>query len=400
MAKKSKVKVKIKLSRRAAIAVLLLLVVLVVAFMLCYMFIDGFKKTVDGFFKKLTGEQETVYNTPRGDNELRLHFLDVGQGDCILIELPDDTVMLIDSGEKKNETAAYICEYINQLKISRIDYLMATHSDSDHIGNMVAILNAFEVEKAFIPDIENTSITQMYAAFVAALEKETYGDGSKCEIVNSKQFDLIESERAEDLFFMAFLSPNEDDYAALNKSDSASNKNGVSPIILLNYMNKDVVLTGDVIEKVEKRVVGNYNAGLYRTFANKYSESDADKFYGVDLAEVDLLKVAHHGGDTSSCAEFLNLLKPKLSVISVGAGNKHGHPHTNVLERLNDVGTVVYRTDLKGTIVATIVPDESEEIKITFESEIKTAAASYRVEYAELYAVCVRKKRFNEFLAA
>lgn len=321
-------------------------------------------KVIDG----ISPDSNPIKNEAKGESELRIHFLDVGQGDSILVELPDDTVMLIDSGDGRNsgetEISKYIVNYLTSLKITTIDYLVVTHSDSDHVGNMWEVLDNFEVEKAYVPKLENTSITKTYQYFYEKLQEETYTDenGTKqnCEIVNSYISDVIESENPDNSFFIAFLAPTDEEYDDLNTANpSASDKNGVSPIMFLEYFEKRILFTGDTITAVEEKVINNYKNNYYNILEGSFGK------YGVNLKSIDILKVAHHGGNTSTCETFLATINPTYSVISCGLNNKHGHPTQEVLDRLAEVNSKIYRTDQLGTVVATVAPGETDAT-ITF----------------------------------
>ena len=369
MARKKRSKAKISVE-----VVLAIILIALIAAIICYFAVPSFKKMVDDYYKQLVQGNDPGTNAAKGESELRVHYLDVGQGDSILIEFPDDTDMLIDSGDRSNATAEYIETYLKNLGIETLDYLMLTHSDMDHVGNMVQVLGAFEVEKAYIPYIENTSITQTYQKFITALEAETYttaeGTQADCEIVYSEMGQLIDSENETDRFFMAFLSPlgkdNPDgEYYKLNqaKNPTAEQKNAVSPITYLEYMGKKIVFTGDVTGDPAARVMANYKAGVYN---NMFSAGNGE-YYAVNFENgVDVYKAAHHGSAThdSNAAEFIDFVKPKYGIISVGEGNSYGLPDEEVLKSFSNVGAKVYRTDVNGTIVVTIYPDETKGISL------------------------------------
>ena len=153
MARKKRSKVKISLE-----TVLVLLVLALIAAIVCYFAVPSFKKTVDDYLQSVFNKDDHGTNAAKGESELRVHYRDVGQGDSVLIEFPDDTNMLIDSGDRNNDTAEYIVDYLSGLDIEVLDYLMLTHTDSDHVGNMVQVLEAFEVEKAYVPYIDEEII--------------------------------------------------------------------------------------------------------------------------------------------------------------------------------------------------------------------------------------------------
>ena len=355
-----------KYSKKQLTLVAVALIIIIVALSVCYFFIPEFKKRVDDYFASILGDGSTITNTPKGESELRIHFLDIGQGDSIFIELPDDTTMLIDSGNGRNngETteSKYIVDYISSLGVSTIDYLVVTHADTDHSGNMTEVLKEFEVEKAYVPDLDITSsrVSQTYKRFYNALLVETYGNGNSCQIEISSEFDVIESEKEDTEFCILFLAPKEYYY-----EDALDEPNFVSSIMLLEYMSKRVLFTGDAIKEGEQILVRDYLAGMYSSGMT----SSSGKVYGVNLENIDILKVGHHGSNTSSCQEFLDLLKPKYSIISCGVDNSYDHPHDEVMQRLVDINSVCYRTDILGTIVATIYPDVQKVIAFNFDNE-------------------------------
>lgn len=400
MARKKRSKVKISLE-----TVLVLLVLALIAAIVCYFAVPSFKKTVDDYLQSVFNKDDHGTNAAKGESELRVHYLDVGQGDSVLIEFPDDTNMLIDSGDRNNDTAEYIVDYLSGLDIEVLDYLMLTHTDSDHVGNMVQVLEAFEVEKAYVPYIEEGVITtKVYANFLAALGKETYtapdGERKACEVVYSEMGEVIDSENETDDFFMAFLSPLDKDnpkgeYWELNhaKSPSAAQKNAVSPITYLEYMGKKIVFTGDVVGEPAERVMENYEAGVYN---NMFSDGEGG-YYSVNFAGgVDVYKAAHHGSAThgSNSAAFIEFMQPKYAVVSVGAGNSYGLPDADVLTRFENVGAAVYRTDVNGTVVVTIEPEEEKEVSLFLTAQDQTVNDG-GLEEAAAYAVSKRKIKVN-----
>lgn len=399
---------KVKISAEIVIALVILALIAAVA---CYFLVPEFKDAVNRYFSRIFGDDEKPANLAKGENELRVHYLDVGQGDCIFIEFPDDTVMLIDSGDGRNtgetDTSRYIVGYLEDLGVEVIDYLMLTHSDADHAGNMVEILDAFEVEKAYVPDIDEGVIeTQTYKNFAEALGRETYtaegGGAAACEIEISQMGDLIESESETEEFFMAFLSPaprgmsEEGEYDELNSKkpnkDSAA-INAVSPITYLEYMGKRFVFTGDVTGEPTERVMSRYKTGIYRD----YFKNKNGGYYSISFEEgVDVYKVAHHGSRLEGCnsLEFLQFVNPQYAICSVGAGNRFGHPHGELLVDLAEMGIPFYRTDENGTIVVTISPSAGTTIYLTRQDQTVggdavAEGAAYFVSRRKIMVNCV-----------
>lgn len=273
------------------------------------------------------------------EGEFSVHFLDVGEGDSILINLPDGKNMLIDTGNTSEVVADYVISCVGKTDKERIDYLVVTHPDSDHVGNLKAVVDRFSVGTAFVPDVRNPERFPAYYEALSVLEN------SDTIIKVSGYWQLV----CESDYYFAFLSPaptgeEGSSYDDLNGTTFPSSTviNDVSPIIYFECKGSRFVFTGDAGKSQEKLVLDNYTVKAY------------DFMYGKDkinLTDIDVLKVAHHGADGSSSEEFLNLLKPKNVVISVGKNN-YGHPSTAVLERILKINPNVnfLRTDQKGTI--------------------------------------------------
>lgn len=321
-----------------------------------------------------------------GDGELQVHFMDVGQGDSILILFPDGKDMLIDCGNKStgydfDVTADYLENYLPD---GKLDYLMLTHSDEDHVEYMSDILELYEVSNIFMPDIlaepsgtsaaaeelrdeiaaldpeklamfddEDTITTQVYARFFVAALSEP-----ECEIVlnvdpdeDTNSIVITDGKKQADgsyaaaTYMLTFYCPTEEYYATTDLS-SAEEKNAVSPIGILEYNDVRIVLTGDSNEINEPTFVDRIDGSL----------------------DCDVLKVGHHGSETSSTEKFLDAINCEYAVISCNAdGNTFYHPRQNTLDRFIEDDMTIYRTDNNGNIVLTV--DENGEMKFTLERE-------------------------------
>ncbi len=251
---------------------------------------------------------------------LKVHFLDVGQADSILIQFPNGETALIDGGNR--EDGRFVVEYIEKMGISRINYIIATHPHEDHIGGLPEVIKSFDIGKVYMPN--KTSNTRIFKNLLEEIKNK----GLK--IIQAKGgLSIIDTE---DLKF-TIIAPNSEKYDETNEY-SIVNK--------LIYKNTSFIFTGD---------------------AEKDSEEEMIKL-GYNL-KADVLKVGHHGGRTSTNYEFLKRVNPKFAVISVGKDNDYGHPHKEVLKRLDKMGIKVFRTDELGTIIAT-----SDGYKINFNKEI------------------------------
>ncbi len=252
--------------------------------------------------------------------ELKIHFLDVGQADSTLIELPNDHIMLIDGGN--NNDSDMIIEYLNEKDIKKIDYLIGTHPHEDHIGGLDDIIDSLEIGKIYLPGVVHT--TKTFEDLLISIKRK----GKK--IITAKAGVNIVNEEQLKLYF---LSPIKEEYNELNH---------YSTVIKLEYQENSFLFTGD---------------------AEVINEEDIIKEYS-DISKVDVLKVAHHGSSSSTSNNFLDITEPDYGIISVGKDNQYGHPSSTVIKRLNDKDIKIYRTDLQGTIILS-----SNGVKISFNKE-------------------------------
>ena len=318
-----------------------------------------------------------------GDGELQVHFLDVGQGDSILILFPDGKDMLIDCANYNNssayrtETLAYIDTYVTD---GQLDYLMLTHCDSDHVYFMDEVLENYQVDNVFMPNVlathdkvaeadlpqeqlgrftdEDTVSTACYADFfIAALTEpdctvtlNVDPDEDTNSIVITDGTKLSDGTYDGATYMLTFYCPTEEYYAESDLS-SAEEKNAISPIGILEYNDVRIVLTGDSNEINEP------------TFVERIG----------GYVDCDVLKVGHHGSETSSTEEFLDAIDCEYAVISCNAdGNTFSHPRQNTLDRFIADDMTIYRTDNNGNIVLTV--DENGEMTFTTEREADQAA--------------------------
>ncbi len=239
---------------------------------------------------------------PLTEGEIRVHYIDVGQGDSIFVELPNGKSMLIDTGER--EYAGEVISFVDCLGYKKIDHLVATHPHSDHIGAMQTVVGSFEVGRVYMPDaITDTS------TFINLLQTI---DDRKIPMTVAKsgvKMDFGESVSAE---FVAPVIIVED-------------LNNCSAVLKLKYGEKTFLFTGDAEILEEETITANIAC--------------------------DVLKVGHHGSYTSSGKTFLEKCAPSIAVISCGKDNSYGHPHKEALDRLKKAGiNNIYRTDLSGTV--------------------------------------------------
>lgn len=273
----------------------------------------------------------------RAEGEMRIHFLDVGQGDATIIELPDGKTFLIDGGDGKESTETALMRYLNALQVETIDYLLVTHADADHCGALDSVLAYKQVKQAFIPFVKET-VNEEYASFYAALMQEN------CSVsYASRSVDLSSTESTYP-YTLSFLYPYTVDVSG-EMDDAAGENNDGSAVVWLDYNGVSTLFTGDAPSAVEEKLVWDHKMGLLPNVA---------------LTSTEILKVAHHGSEYSTSLEFLEYIHAQTAVISCGLENAYGHPAPTVLDNLTEKGNKVYRTDLDGSIVIT-VPQEWEK---------------------------------------
>ena len=247
------------------------------------------------------------------DGKLSVFAIDVGQGDAILVKFPEGTTALIDAG---NVTPSFdngervILPLLEYLGIDKIDYGFVSHIDSDHYAGFISLVNAVVIKKIFKPEIDSTLVKDV--KFEKYLRKESVPieyykkgilkiDGARIYVLNNESI-------------------------SKNQEFSTNNKSGVLKIV---YGRTSFLFTGDIERKVEKIYASNYKTFL----------------------DADVLKAAHHGSNTSSSSAFLNYVTPEMSIISAGILNKFKHPSEEVVKRLENFGSEIYRTDKYGALI-------------------------------------------------
>lgn len=271
---------------------------------------------------------DTLDNSINNDNkieeskgDLKVHYIDVGQADCIYIDMPNGKNVLIDAGNRDDREV--IKKYLDGLNVDKIDYFVLTHPHEDHIGSAPDVINNYNVGTVYMPDY--TVTTKIFESTITAIKD------NKVKAVKAVGGEYIVNENDLKL---QILAPNSAEYKETNE---------YSIVTKLTYKNNSFIFTGDAEKVSEQEMI------------NK----------GYDL-KADVLKVGHHGGRTSTTEEFLKLVSPTYAVIQCGKDNDYGHPHKEVLDRLNRAHVDIYRNDLLGTIVAS-----SDGSKITFDKVVE-----------------------------
>ncbi len=235
------------------------------------------------------------------DGQLQVYFIDVGQGDCVLAKFKDE-YMLIDSGENTEYEKVY--QFLNEKKVKKIKYVIATHPHSDHIGSLSYVLNDFEVENIIMPSVTNNTST--FESLVLAIKENNV---NTIKALEGENYNFGESN-------FTILKASNEKYEDLNNN---------SVVIRLEYKKASFLFTGDIEKEVERDLV---NSEIKST----------------------VLKVAHHGSNTSSSKNFLEKVSPSVSIISVGKENSYNHPNKETLNTIKENSDYVFRTDLDGDI--------------------------------------------------
>lgn len=273
-----------------------------------------------------TTPEETATPTPtetptpeptKEAGEMKVHFLDVGQGLSILVQ-SDGQTMIYDGGDKS--TSSYVVSYLQKQNITTIDYLISSHYDSDHMAGLIGCLNAFDVKNVISSDYEHDS--KLYQSFI-----QTVADKGL-----PMQHPAVGTEFSFGSGSFQILAP-----ATIDPDDS--NKNSVA--IKLTNGENSFIFTGDAESSSEKAMCES----------------------GIDLS-CDVLVPGHHGSATATSWDFLQATVPEYAVISCGKDNQYGHPDKDVMDKLESMDIQVYRTDKQGTIVAV-----SDGTTITWDQE-------------------------------
>ena len=329
------------------------------------------------------------------NSDLKIHYINVGQADSTLIELPDGTKMLIDAGKSDEEDGTNLFNYLqNDLAISTIDYFIVTHGHEDHDGLASQVLDKFDVKTIYRPfqiacsasgtaieqedldDYVNKAVnitTKSYQNFIKKAYSERYYSSEDGGYVDASVIvphaDMIPnapdigSTNGDVYFSFEFYAPPIDTTESATFSGATqtigrpvkvyTNKNNASPIMLLTYQNQKFVFTGDAESEVES------------DFITKYKNDATVK---IAFSNVSVYKAGHHGSYTSSTAKFLEFINPSYTICSCGKNNSYNHPSAAFITRwetqVATQGTArkqesPLRTDINGTIIFGVNADGS-----------------------------------------
>lgn len=265
--------------------------------------------------------------------DVYVNFIDVGQGDCIFIQASGRNI-LIDAGERDQGTK--VVSYLRDAGVDELDMIIVTHQHSDHIGGMADVIKEIGTKEILIPKTPNelTPTTNTYENFLKTVSKSGL---MLTQAVAGDEYRFGDA-------YLKILSPSKDfEYTDLND---------YSIVTQLTYEDTSFIFMGDASSAVEKNIISHEN-----------------------LKQVDVLKVGHHGSNTSSSKKFLEMTSPQCAVILCGADNSYNHPHNKVLERLEKNAGMILRTDIHGTI---IISSDGKNIDYTVEKgmeDLTNAAA-------------------------
>lgn len=282
--------------------------------LLAFLIINNQDKIKNLFNQNNNQNQNAYINT--NNDLLKVHYLDVGQGDSIFIELPNNETMLIDAAESYQ--SENIINYLKNLNYQKIDYVIGTHPHTDHIGGLKDIINTFEIGKIYMPKVVST--TKTYESLLMAIKDKNL------KINTAKAgTSIIDTDALK----INILAPNNSTYTELNN---------YSVVTKITYGTTKFLFMGD---------------------AEKLSENEIKEDVTADV-----IKIGHHGSNTSSSIDFIKKVNAKYGIISVGLNNKYNLPKEETITNWENSGTKIYLTSINGTITAI-----SDGTNIKIESE-------------------------------
>ncbi|WP_394897559.1 ComEC/Rec2 family competence protein [Clostridium butyricum] len=260
------------------------------------------------FFSSLLTKKFNSYKV--NPNLMYVHYINVDQGDAILIQVNNKN-LLIDSGPKSHKKQ--LVKFLNDLNISKLDYVIATHPHEDHIGNMNTVLNSYKVQSFYAPKVY--SYTKSFEQMIDSLK--------------SNNLKINPIKRGCNTINLGFQT-NVEVFSPI--TDTYDNENNYSPVIKISFGNNSFLFTGDAEKEIEDKLI----------------------LLNDDL-KADILKVSHHGSSSSTSDSFLNRVSPKYAIISVGKNNIYDHPNDTIISKLNTYNIDILRTDIQNNI--TLISD-------------------------------------------
>ncbi|MFW5780760.1 MAG: ComEC/Rec2 family competence protein [Bacillota bacterium] len=301
----------------------------------------------DKIYSSFYSDNTNISLPPQFNEEvlLEVHFIDVGQGDAILIRLPDQKDIFVDAGSgvmASQEARNDFSDYLMDMSLEELEYLIITHPHSDHVNMADILVNYYDINTIMFHDLyEDTSNT--YRNFVdLSFAKE---NTNIVAIGDEWEFYSVESEQHN--YKLDIYAPNR---------DFSNDTNSLSILCLLEYYNTKILFSGDATHETEQY------------FMELFDEP----------VDIDILKVGHHGSSTSSSQEFLDFFNPDYAVICVAENNTYNHPSPFTMNRLFNRGVVTYRTNRHGNIV--LYADDEENFGFLCETALPTENNSYQID--------------------
>ena len=254
------------------------------------------------FMARLLNESFKPKPAP-ASKKMYAHFIDVGQGDSILLQTPNNKTMLIDGGTKA--AGSKVVSFLKSKGITKLDYVVATHPDADHIGGLIEVLKNFKVTNFIDPG--KTHTTQTYLELMKLVDTK----GINYTIATTGSKITIDSSIGVQV---------------LHANKNASDSNDASIVLKATYNKVSFLLMGDASTELESTIMAKYDV------------------------KATVLKAGHHGSNTGSSAKFISKVNPASTILSYGKDNSYGHPHKEVVTRLKNVGSKIYSTANSGTI--------------------------------------------------
>ena len=314
--------------------------------------LEGSQNGENGSTKRLVQLGSTITDSNQNvvlENVVcQVHFINVLQGDAILVQLNDGTDVLIDGGSTSTGLAEIRTDFVDYLKganlTGAIDYMIVTHPDTDHYNMLTAVMDEFVVENVIY---NNCTKNQTYNEFIARVGEEVNGTHNvKIDADGEIYNDIIVGAN----YNFDIYAPGYDRFQDENADYDAYESNGMSPIITLEVQGKKMIFTGDATYETEEWFISTI---------------------GSTTLDYDILKVGHHGSDSSTTQAFLDKINVEYAIISSDDGTKHGHPTPIVMNRLFDEGIVTYLTHRQGNIVLSV--DQNGNFAFEVENEVPVA---------------------------
>ncbi|HAP66536.1 MAG TPA: hypothetical protein DCQ99_01695, partial [Nitrospinae bacterium] len=264
----------------------------------------------------------THYSSLVTRHSLRVTYIDVGQAECSLIQFPNGKNMLIDGGRLMDDFDAgssIVAPYLWDIGVTKIDYVIGSHPDSDHVGGLLFILNEMPVRNYFDNGQESIDLIHVKLCEIAKEKNISYmalHSGDKIEIDNKVRVEILHPTRE-----ISNLK------SQISNLKERGHDNNFSIVMKITYGNFSVLFTGDIEKEAEEFMIGQ----------------------GADLKSI-ILKAPHHGSSSSSTEEFIKAVNPEVAVFSVGYNNPFRHPNKKVLSRYKEARIKIYRTDMDGLI--------------------------------------------------